>query len=253
MGNFIVLSGTPAVGTRHLYNALTQLHPDIARNVEKVVLYTSRPPRPREQDGREFHFRNTQAFYGMAGEASRYLCFQVDRDKYALDLDEVKRAVALEGKTGFLEIHPTVFSRLRRRPELESVNLTTVFLSPVSRNEIELMLKGGGLKNVSKQIENLTAGKLIFGTLLAIRRGEIKEEAPQDITAQAQGAFNELKLAADYQWVLPNHCGDGDPHWGVGSQDPVFGDAAQTLASFAAIVRGEMPPYAESWKRLFPG
>ena len=256
MGNFIVLSGTPGVGTRHLKNALTQLHPHLP--LERAVLATSRQPRPREEDGRAFHFRDAKALYEMATETSRYLCFQVRSDKYALDLDEVRGIAGLEGKTGLLEIPPAFFPKLSRRLGEEKVSFTSVFVSPLYRDEIGKLiidgggLKGGGLENAAKHVEALTAGKLIFGMLLAIRRGEINEAALQDITAQAQGAFDELKFAAGYQWVLPNHCGDDDPNWGHASEDPVFGDPARTLASFAAIARGEVPPYAETWQGLFP-
>ena len=255
MGNFIILSGTPAVGTKHIWNAMKQLHPDVARNLERVVPYVSREPRLGEKEGRDFHFRNAKALYEMATEASRYLCFLVDRVKCALDMNEVKRIAGLEGKTGFLEIPPAFFSKVSRRLGQERVSFISVFVSPLSRDEIgKLIFYGGGLEHGSKQIETLTARKLIFRALLESRQhpGEIEKAASPNIAGQAQGAFNGLMAAADYQWVLPNHCGEGDPNWGFGSEDPVFGDAARTLASFAAIARGEVPPYAETWQGLFP-
>jgi guanylate kinase len=250
MGNFIVLSGTPAVGTRHLYNAATQLH---HLPLERVILATSREPRLGEKDGRDFHFQSAQELYEKAGVSLRYLCFQVDKDNYALDLNEVKGIAGIEGKTGLLEINPAVFPRVRRRLESDGVKLTTVFVSPVTRNEIELMLKEGGIDGVSENIKSLTIRKLMMrASREMMPHGEIAEKDIREIVSQAQGAFDCLMPAADYQWVLPNHNGDGDPNWGWEIKDPVFGDPARTLASFVAIAQGLPPIYAESWKGLFP-
>lgn len=253
MGNIIILSGTPGVGTRHLYNALTQLHPDVARNLERVVLYTSRIPRPSEKDGIDYHFRSKEAILARAAAEKSYTCFSAHEQLQALDLDEVKRIVSLEGKTGFLEIHPTVVPWLMGRAELSGANLTTVFLSPVSQAEIRSMLAGGGIGKVSEYIKNLTVRKLMMRTSWeSMPHSEITEADRRDIAAQAQGAFDELMSAVNYRWVIPNHHGEGDPNWGWGSKDPVFGDAARTLAGFVAIIRGEEPPHAENWRGLFP-
>jgi guanylate kinase len=63
-GTLFIICAPSGAGKTSLVNALLEREPDL----ELSVSYTTRAPRPGEQDGREYHFVTTEAFLRMAGQ-----------------------------------------------------------------------------------------------------------------------------------------------------------------------------------------
>jgi guanylate kinase len=61
-GNLFIICAPSGAGKTSLVNALLEREPDI----ELSVSYTTRAPRPGEEDGREYHFVSRDAFLDMA-------------------------------------------------------------------------------------------------------------------------------------------------------------------------------------------
>ena len=247
MGSFVFLSGPSCVGKGPLLKAVAQFHPEIAARMQKVTLYTSREKRAGEEDGREYHFRSQKEIYALA-QSSRYLCFPVHNDAQAIDLEEVRGLTGQDEKIGFLEIFHTAAAKLKNNEVLKGAPITTVFLSPVSRSEVQLMLgTEGGLGNVSSLVQTLMARKQLRSAL--VQNKGLTQFDMQAIGRRADRAFEELLSAANYDFVLPNHDGEESPYWGLPF---LLGDAARTLGSFVDILSGSEPRYAEHWRGLFP-
>jgi len=61
-GNLFIICAPSGAGKTSLVNALLEREPDL----ELSVSFTTRTPRPGEQDGREYHFVTREAFLRMA-------------------------------------------------------------------------------------------------------------------------------------------------------------------------------------------
>lgn len=61
-GNLFIICAPSGAGKTSLVNALLEREPDL----ELSVSYTTRAPRPGEQDGREYHFVTREGFLRMA-------------------------------------------------------------------------------------------------------------------------------------------------------------------------------------------
>jgi len=62
-GNLFIVCAPSGAGKTSLVNALLEREPDL----ELSVSFTTRPPRPGEVDGREYHFVSRETFLMMAG------------------------------------------------------------------------------------------------------------------------------------------------------------------------------------------
>jgi guanylate kinase len=62
LGNLFVICAPSGAGKTSLVNALLEREPQI----ELSISYSTRPPRPGEVDGREYHFISREAFLAMA-------------------------------------------------------------------------------------------------------------------------------------------------------------------------------------------
>jgi guanylate kinase len=83
------------------------------------------------------------------------------------------------------------------------------------------------------------------------QKGELSLPDLQNIEARAGSAYRELQEAWHFQHVIPNHDGEDSEHWDA-FYYPI-GDARRALEAVAALLRGVVLPYVESWdERLVP-
>ncbi|MBF0491091.1 MAG: hypothetical protein HQL15_10880, partial [Candidatus Omnitrophica bacterium] len=84
----VVVSGPSAVGKGPLWEQIQKRYPG---RFERVVLFTSRQPRSKEEDGREYHFRSAREIQEMVREnPKKYRMVEVHGDVQALDLEAIK-------------------------------------------------------------------------------------------------------------------------------------------------------------------
>ncbi|MFA6291030.1 MAG: hypothetical protein WC637_04570 [Victivallales bacterium] len=136
-GRLVILSGPSCVGKSPLSKAIAKFHPELRETLQPLVLYNSRSARPGEVDGVDYHFRSRSQVDSLKGRG-HFAVMDVRGDLQALDLQELSASLA-KGNV-FFEGNPFVGRALQTRPELSGVNRLSVFMSPLSREEI-LFLK----------------------------------------------------------------------------------------------------------------
>ena len=71
-GRLVILSGPSCVGKSPLAKILARFRPDLRAQVQPIVLYNSRSPRPGERDGEDYHFRSREQIERLR-EQERYV------------------------------------------------------------------------------------------------------------------------------------------------------------------------------------
>ena len=121
-----VISGPSGVGKTSLVNALTDANPDI----NSPVSYTTRPPRPGEQSGIDYHFVSVETFREMVTNNEFLEHAQVFGNHYGTSRQTVKQQLG-EGKTVLLEIDWQGAAQARR---LFADAVTVMVLPPSIHN-----------------------------------------------------------------------------------------------------------------------
>lgn len=237
----LILSGPSCVGKSPLDKALGRLYPELRRGLRKLVLYNSRAPRPGEVDGVDYHFRMRSQIEALRAEP-RLAVLDVRGDLQAVDIEELR--TVLEGSNAFFEGNPFVGRALQTHPRLAGIDRLSVFLSPLSREEI-VFLKAPE-RNVS--LPNLVADVMRRKLLRRARRQKLELSAKdlENIETRATSAYVELKEASHFDYVIPNHDGEDSDNWEA-FYYPV-GDARKALNAFVALLEGRIPSEVERWE-----
>jgi guanylate kinase len=135
MGRLIILSGPSCVGKGPLHTAFHNFYPERAANLQKLVLYNCRAPRPGEIDGKNYHFRSREEIDGFRGKEN-FVVLDVRGDLQAVDLNDVERA--LSAGDSFFEGNPFVGRELLKAFASKGAILS-IFLAPLSREEIQFL------------------------------------------------------------------------------------------------------------------
>lgn len=249
---FIVLSGPSCVGKGPLVAALNRFHPDLKYSEIPVIKSKdSRPngPRPGEEDiwENEDYFRTSEAIYDL--EDNPQFVVGMCRDlPQAVDLEKVKKNKA---KLLFIEIYYSLGAKLLTSTFLKPKNIqtTTLFLSPISRIEIE-DLKADNV-DVARHVRQLMVAKQLARKRYQGKKAILNE----DIDARATDAYNELLYACKCDRVIINRDGEGSPNWHRLPKGPFTarpeGDAGRALAALLYILTESEPSeQCEDWKGL---
>jgi len=247
-----MLSGPSCVGKGPLHNALKRFYPDIERKLEKLVLFNSRAPRPGEQDGVDYHFRSRQEVEALRGREG-YIVMDVRGDLQALDVENLREILDGE-KDAFFEGNPFVPMEALKSPLLSDVPKLSVFLSPLSRDEI-LFLKDParlrpeaqpeGRVSLPDFVTDVMRRKLLRRTQK--QKGLLSLRDLENIERRATSAYREIQLACHFDYVIPNHDGEDSENWDA-FYYPI-GDARKALLAFAAILSGQETEHAEKWEQ----
>jgi guanylate kinase len=240
VGRLVILSGPSCAGKGPLFSALQRLHPDLAGRLKKVVLYNSRAPRPGERDGVDYHFRPRAEIEAMRGDG-RFSVMEVRGDVQALELDGLRSD--LESGDALFEGNPFVGCTLMEAEAAVKGGLSTLFLSPLSREEVEYL--GAPHRGVSLPdfVADVMRRKLLRRT--ARQRGMLSLKDLEDVERRSGSAYAELKLAHRFQHVIPNHDGEDSENWDAFYYP--LGDARRALAAFVGVLQGSAPSWVESW------
>jgi len=240
-GRLVILSGPSCVGKSPLYKALGRFYPELQSRFHKLVLVNSRAPRPGELDGVDYHFR-TRAQLEALHKDDRYLVLGVRSDLQALDLPEMESL--LRRGDVFFEGNPFVGHALQTHPRLASVNRLSIFVSPLSQEEIAFLKAPERNLSLQELVTDVMRRKLLRRTRR--QKGELSAADLKDIETRASSAYRELQRAWSFQHVIPNHDGEDSDHWEA-FYYPI-GDARKTLAAFAALLKGEAAAGVEKWE-----
>jgi guanylate kinase len=134
-GGLYVVSAPSGAGKTSLLKALIARRPNLAVSVS----YTTRPPRPGELDGRDYHFIDPVRFAEMRAQERFLESAEVFGNGYGTGADDVER-LRRQGRDVVLEIDWQGARAVRERvPEA-----VTVFILPPSRATLRARLTGRG-------------------------------------------------------------------------------------------------------------
>ena len=134
-GRLYVVAAPSGTGKTSLVRALMAARPHLKFSVS----YTTRPMRPNEVDGRDYHFVDRATFEAMVERGELLEWARVFDNYYGTGLQVVQQALA-RGESLILEIDWQGAQQVRAKlPEA-----VQVFILPPSRAELEQRLRGRG-------------------------------------------------------------------------------------------------------------
>lgn len=240
-GRLVILSGPSCAGKSPLDKALARLYPELHARLRKLVLYNSRAPRPGERDGVDYHFRPREQVEALRADP-RFAVLDVRGDLQALDLEAL--AKQLERGDAFFEGNPFVGRVLLTHPSLAGVRRLSVFLAPLSREEILELKDPARRVALPDFVTDVMRRKLLRRTRK--QKGELALPDLENIEKRAGSAYRELKESYAFEHVIPNHDGEDSENW-----DAFYwplGDARRALLTFVALLEGRAAPAAERWE-----
>ncbi|MDD4108596.1 MAG: hypothetical protein PHH93_07750 [Prolixibacteraceae bacterium] len=237
----IIFSGPSCVGKSPLAKALARFYPDLYSGLKPVVLYNSRNARPGEIDGVDYYFR-TRGEIENSGKQKDFVVMDVRGDLQALDLKELS-GILNEGDVMF-EGNPFVGRLLQTHPALKGYKRLSIFMSPLSREEIIFLKSVEPSVSLPELITDIMRRKLLRRTRK--QKGELSLADLENIERRASSAFHELQDAHHFQFIIPNHDGEDSDNWN--SFYYPLGDARKSLLTFVNLLRGEKTKLVESWE-----
>jgi guanylate kinase len=241
-GRLVILSGPSCVGKSPLHKSLARFYPKLSGQLHKLVLVNSRAPRPGEADGADYHFR-TRAQVEQLRANPHYVVIEARSDLQALDIEGL--VSSLRRGDAFFEGNPFVGQALQTHPRLQDVNRLSIFVSPLSKEEITYLKAPE--RNVALQdlLTDIMRRKLLRRTRR--QKGELSAPDLKEIEVRASSAYRELQSAWQFQYVIPNHDGEDSDNWEA-FYYPI-GDARKILNAFAGLLQGIAEPEVEKWEQ----
>ncbi|MBF0158004.1 MAG: hypothetical protein HQL58_00620 [Magnetococcales bacterium] len=241
MGMFVVLAGPSCIGKGPLYSALKRFYPEVAGRLQQIILYNDRAIRPGEEDGVDYFFRSRRDIEAL-GPDQAHIVVDVRGDLQALEIAQVQRIIDAD-RDPFFEGNPFVPAKLREYGLFDKFPVLSVFLSPLSCEEI-LYLKDRGV-DLASFVTDVQRRKLLHRAVRQKVNLSLKDL--ENIEKKAASAIVEMREAWKFDHVIPVHDGEGHDNWDA-FYYPV-GTARKALLAFAALLQGEIPPAAttERW------
>ncbi len=240
-GRLVIVSGPSCVGKTPLYKSLAKFHPELHQRLRRLVMWNSRRPRPGEVDGVDYHFRTRIQIESLRSE-SRYALIEVRTDLQALDVEELESQLARADV--FFEGSPFVGCALEEHPRLACTNKLSIFVSPLSREEIVYLRAPERNVSLPDMVTDIMRRKLLRRTRR--QKQELSAKDLEDIETRAGSAYREMKLAWRFQHVIPNHDGEDSDNWEA-FYYPI-GDARKAVTALASLLKGEVPVGVEKWE-----
>jgi guanylate kinase len=235
--HLILLSGPSCVGKGPLTAAVKKFRPEI--EFTKLAVIKSKQsrnhiPRPDEQEVWDNpNCWQTQEQIQALKNNSRYIVFNCYGFSQAVDLDMI---VNSSEQTILMEMYYAIVPQLSDSQLLKNIKIETVFLSPISKQEIDFLNSCG--IDVDKAIKSLMATKQYQRAIFHKRK--IDRDFLQDIRTRIDDSVCEIESAKNFKYVIVNHDGEGSPNWnrladGTFTGPPV-GDAKLAVESLANIL-----------------
>ena len=139
-GNLFILSAPSGAGKSSLINALLKQGKDeSSRAMQVSVSHTTRDPRPGENNGEHYHFVSVENFKKQIKKNAFYEFAEVFGNYYGTSEAAIDAQLA-QGIDVFLDIDWQGAQQVR----MKKPSVTTIFISPPSRQELENRLRGRG-------------------------------------------------------------------------------------------------------------
>lgn len=136
-GNLFILSAPSGAGKSSLINAL--LKQTSERTMQVSVSHTTRNARLGEENGQHYHFVSKEAFEALIEQKAFYEHAEVFGNYYGTSEAAIDEQLA-QGIDVFLDIDWQGAQQVR----MKKPSVTTIFICPPSKAELEKRLKGRG-------------------------------------------------------------------------------------------------------------
>jgi guanylate kinase len=223
-------------------STLRRFYPEQASKLMPLVLYNSRAPRPGEVDGIDYHFRSRAEIDELVSSPGFVGC-DVRGDFQGLELATINRALEA-GHDAFFEGNPFIPAMLREEGVLDRHPSLTVFLSPLTREELLYLQDAVRRVDLASFVTDVMRRKLLRRTTR--QKTHLSQADLANIEKRAASAIVELGHAHSFDHVIPTHDGEDSENWDA-FYYPV-GDAFLALESFAELLAGETPSRVEQWE-----
>ena len=139
-GNLFILSAPSGAGKSSLIKALLEQNQEpTARPMQVSVSHTTRDPRPGEKNGEHYHFVSVNHFKKLIKQNAFYEYAEVFGNYYGTSEAAIDEQLA-QGIDVFLDIDWQGAQQVR----MKKPSVTTIFISPPSKKELEQRLRGRG-------------------------------------------------------------------------------------------------------------
>lgn len=139
-GNLFILSAPSGAGKSSLITALLKQEADSSsRTLAVSVSHTTRDPRPGENNGEHYHFVSVAEFEKQIKNNAFYEYAKVFGNYYGTSEAAINEQLA-QGIDVFLDIDWQGAQQVR----MKKPSVTTIFISPPSKEELESRLRGRG-------------------------------------------------------------------------------------------------------------
>ena len=136
---------------------------------------------------------------------------------------------------------------LLTHPRLAGVNRLSIFLSPLSKDEIAYLKAPERNVSLQELITDIMRRKLLRRTRR--QKGELSGKDLENVETRASSAYRELQEAWYFEYVIANHDGEDSDNWEAFYY--LIGDARKTLDAFVALLKGTVQPNVEKWEADF--
>ena len=187
----------------------------------------------------DYHFRSREYLESLR-DNPQYITMNVRRDIQALKLSDLQKILD-NGQIAFFEGNPYIATALVDALQLPDAELTTVFMSPLSAEEIRFFRVMA--IDPAAALTEIMRRKLTRRT--QNHKCTLNQHDLDDIEARAKAAWHELPYALRFEWILPNHDGEDSENWSDFGYP--LGDARKSMLDFVALLKGEQPQWAEKW------
>jgi guanylate kinase len=147
-GKLFVITAPSGAGKSSLINALLKADPALKLSIS----YTTRPPRPGEENGREYHFTDDASFLAMRSRGEFLESAEVHGNRYGTSKKVIQDALA-RGHDLLLEIDWQGAQQVRKLYP----DCVGVFILPPSIEELERRMSSRGQDSeavIRRRLEN---------------------------------------------------------------------------------------------------
>jgi guanylate kinase len=132
---------------------------------------------------------------------------------------------------------------LLTHPRFDDFERVSIFLSPLSKGEIESLLKQPNV-SLRSLVTDVMQRKLRRRTRR--EKGDLSADDLSEVERRATRAYDELRMAHYFDHVIANHDGEDSENWEAFPCP--LGDARKTLYAVADLLTGVTPHAAEKWE-----
>jgi len=166
-GILIILSSPSGAGKSTLSRRLLEFDPAVRFSISA----TTRPPRPGEQEGRDYFFKSRREFEAMAAAGEMLEHAEVFGNRYGTPREPVEAAIS-EGQDVLFDVDWQGGQQIRNSSLRDAV--VSIFILPPSMAELESRLRARG------------------------------QDTPEVVASRMEKSRDEISHWAEYDYVLVN-------------------------------------------------